>query len=113
MAWPAAQNKAIKPPAISHPFMVTPPPSHRTGLPGQIGQAETDRRAPFSGILEFDKSGIEPTAAMRLAGGFRKSVVAQAEQSTRAVALKQELHRRLPGLKAFDATPSQRDPLVW
>src|ERR1700738_3277060 len=113
MAWPAAQTEAIKPPASSHQFMMTPPWSYRASLLSDVAQTQADGPAPLGGILEFDKSGMGPAAAMRLDRGFRKSVVAQPHEGARAVRLDQEFHGRLPWLETFHATPAERHLPVW
>src|SRR5713101_7958597 len=112
-AWPAAQLKAIKPPASIHQFTSMISLSRSAAQLGNVVQAEAGRRAPLGGILEFDKSGIDPAAAMRFDSRSRQSVVAQPDQCAPAVGFEQELHYRLPGLETFHATPGERHFPVW
>src|SRR5712692_2133631 len=107
MAWPAAQIKAIAPPAIIHQFMTRAPCSHSPTLFCKVAQAQAGRHAPLGGILELGKSGIDPAAAMGLDRGSRQSVVTQPHHRSFAVGLEQEFYRRLPGLESFDAAPGE------
>src|SRR5712692_48646 len=108
MAWPTAQLKAIKPPASIHQFTMMTSLSRSAAELGNIAQAEAGRRASLRSVLEFDKSGIDPAAAMRFHSGFRQIVVAQQNQCALAVGFEQELHYRLPRLETFHATPGER-----
>src|SRR6266852_1414382 len=112
-AWPAVQLKASSPPASIHQFTTMTSLSHSAAELGNIAQAEAGRRASLRGVLEFDKSGIDPAAAMRFHGRFRQIVVTQPNQRALTVGFEQELHCRLSGLETFHATPSEHHLFIW
>src|ERR1700724_2239125 len=97
-AVPAAQLKAINPPASIHQFTMTTSLSRRTALFGDVAETKATRPAPLRGVLEFGKSGIDPAAAMRFHSGLRQIEVAQPDQCALSVGFEQELHDRLPRL---------------
>src|SRR5213080_459334 len=112
-ACPAAQVKAITPPANIHQFTTTTSLSRGAALLGNVAEAKAGRRSSLGGILEFDKPGIDPAAAMWFERGRRQSVVAQLNQRAFAARFEQKLNRRLPGPHTFDAAPREHHFFIW
>jgi len=79
---------------------------HRTPL-GEVTQAKARRPTTLGSVLEFAQPGLNPALAMRLDRWSRQAVVAQPQQGSFTVRLKQELHRRFPRVHPFNAAPGE------